>query len=99
MLDRIPGSNTHPTHDQVPVLGGGTHKRRGDGEDDNCRAHNGGAGQHVGHDTIDDEEACEDVGESRAGQNLVLDAQTGIVPVALPIRPLAPGSDHKFTTS
>ena len=76
----------------MPVFGGGTHERSGDGEDDDGRADNGGSGQHVGHSAIDDKEAGEDVGESRAGENLVLDAQAGIVPVTLPTRILfAPG--------
>ena len=81
----------------MPVFGGSSHERSGDGENDDGRADNGGAGQYVGHDAIDDEEAGEDVGESRAGENLVLDAQAGIVPVTLPTRIFAPGSqDYKI---
>ena len=91
----VPCSNAHPAHDQVPVFGGGTHERGGDGEDDDGRADDGGAGQHVGQDAVDDEEAGEDIGESGAGENLVFDAQAGIVPVTLPTRIFAPG--YKIT--
>ena len=91
ILFRLPCSNAHPANDQVPVFGGGAHERGGDGEDDDGRADDGGAGQHVGHDAVEDEEAGEDVGEGGAGENLVLDAQAGIVPVTLPTRAFAPG--------
>ena len=86
----IPRCNAHPADDEVPVFGGGAHERRGDGEDNDGRADDGGAGQHVGHHAVDDEEAGEHVGKRGAGKNLVLNAQTRIVPVTLPIRVFAP---------
>ena len=71
----IPRCNAHPADDEVPVFGGGAHERRGDGEHDDGRADDGGAGQPVGHHTVDDEEAGEHVCEGGAGKNLVLNAQ------------------------
>ena len=71
----IPRCNAHPADDEVPVFGGGTHECCGDGEDNNGRANNGGAGQHIGHHAINDEEAGEHVCEGGAGKNLVLNAQ------------------------
>ena len=71
----IPRCNAHPAHDEVPVFGGGAHEHCGDGEDNDGRADDGGAGQRVGHHAINDEEAGEHVGERGASKNLILDAQ------------------------
>ena len=79
----LPGSNAHPADNQVPVFGGSTHECGRNGEHDDGCANNGRARQDVCHDSIDDEEAGENVGKGRAGKDLVLDAQAGIVPVTL----------------
>ena len=70
----------------MPVLGRRCHESGGEGEQDDGGAEDHSAGVDVGEQPHNDPGDGEDGGEGRAGEDLVLYSEAGVVPVTLQLR-------------